>query len=103
MTFVFSDLNRIKWEISNNKLFGKIPNIWNFLEKKKTLQCDKDRISNLENEWQQNTSKYLNTAKTMLRGKLRDLNACIKKKKDLKINDLRFYSKKLQGGEQSKH
>lgn len=39
----------------------------------------------------------------MLRGKLRDLNACIKKKKDLKISDLRFYSKKLQGAEQSEH
>lgn len=70
---------------------------------KEKLQCDKDRITNLENEL--NGSKIhqniWNTAKTMLRGKLRDLNACIKKKKDLEISDLRFYSKKLQGGEQS--
>ena len=34
---------------------------------------------------------------------LRALSACIKKEKDIQIGGLRFYFKKLQGGEQNKH
>ena len=44
-----------------------------------------------------------NIAKTMFIGKLRALSACIKKEKDIQIGGLRFYFKKLQGGEQNKH
>ena len=39
----------------------------------------------------------------MFVGKLRALNACIKKEKDIQIGGLRFYFKKLQEGEQNKH